>query len=297
MKKISYLLFLTILALLSAQIQAQNVGIGQAMPMSKLDINGNLVVGSGYSGTFAAPANGAIIEGNTGIGTSNPGTNRLQVTGGSILFQGDFINQSIVGAVTSVGSTDVDDANATLVSVPSVGAATAATNWLPGYSTGGNQTQSCAVCNMSYNQTLPNFIGQAEVIQGTNITVNIQDGSGVNNSGVVIMANITIKTTNNATLSPANRFVLWLQRSTDNFATNGTNIYKIENSFASGTSGTSSPPNLGSGIANSTLIYPDLNLAPGTYYYRVVYQSIMGASNGQNVFVQDRSIVALQIKQ
>jgi len=296
MKKLSYL-FTAIVLIVSIQSNAQNVGIGQAMPISKLDINGNLVVGTGYSGTVAAPANGAIIEGNVGIGTSTPGTNRLQVTGGSILFQGDFINQSVVGAVTSVGSTDVDDANATLVSVPSVGVATAATNWLPGYSTGGNQTQSCAVCNMSYNQTLPNFIGQAEVIQGTNITVNVLDGSGVNNSGVVILANITIKTTNNATLSPANRFVLWLQRSTDNFATNGTNIYKIEDSFASGTSGAVSPPKLGSGIANSTIIYPDLNLAPGTYYYRVVYQSIMGASNGQTVFVQDRSIVALQIKQ
>lgn len=293
MKKTLYSLFLIVFTFSLVQLKAQNLGIGQAMPMSKLDVNGNLTIGSGYSGVAAAPANGAIIEGNVGIGTSNPGTNRLQVTGGSILFQGDFINQSVVGAVTSVGSTDVDDANATLVSVPATGAATAATNWLPGYSTGGNQTQSCAVCNMSYNQTLPNFIGQAEVIQGTNITVNIQDGSGVNNSGVVIMANITIKTTNNATLGPANRFVLWLQRSTDNFATNGTNIYKIEDSFASGISGS----NLGSGIANSTLIYPDLNLAPGTYYYRVVYQNIMGASNGQQVFVQDRSIVALQIKQ
>lgn len=292
MKRLFSLFLVSISLALSSEVNAQNVGIGQASPISKLDVNGNLVVGTGYSGTVAAPTNGAIIEGNVGIGTSTPGTNRLQVTGGSILFEGDFINQSIVGAVTSVGSTDVDDANATLVSVPSVGTASAAINWLPGYSTGGNQTQSCAVCNMSYNQTLPNFIGQAEVIQGTNITVNILDGSGVNNSGVVIMANITIKTTNNATLPPANRFVLWLQRSTDNFATNGTNLYKIENSFASGTSG----GNLGSGIANSTLIYPDLGLAPGTYY-RVVYQNIMGASNGQSVFVQDRSIVALQIKQ
>lgn len=178
-----------------------------------------------------------------------------------------------------------------------IGSPSAATNWLPGYSTGGNQTQSCAVCNMSYYQTLPNFIGQAEVIQGTNISITISDGSGVNNSGVLILSNITIKTTNNATLSPANRFVLWLQRSADNFATKGTNVYKIESSFASGTSGASSPPNLGYGIATCSIIYPDLNLAPGTYHYRVVYQNLMAASNGQTVNVQDRSIVALQIKQ
>lgn len=281
----------------AAFVHAQNVGIGQSSPISKLDVNGNLVVGSAYSGVTAAPSNGAIIEGNVGIGTNNPGTNKLQVSGGPILFEGDFVNQALVGSVTSVGSTDVDDANATLVSVPSTGSPTAATNWLPGYSTGGNQTQSCAVCNMSYHQTLPNFIGQAEVIQGTNISITISDGSGVNNSGVLILSNITIKTTNNATLSPANRFVLWLQRSTDNFATNGTNVYKIESSFASGTSGAVTPPNLGSGIANCSIIFPDLNLAPGTYYYRVVYQNLMGASNGQAVTVQDRSMVALQIKQ
>ncbi|MDW8301898.1 MAG: hypothetical protein RML38_05500 [Bacteroidia bacterium] len=296
MKASKYLLLIGLTLRLSALTEAQNVGIGQAMPLSKLDVNGNLVVGTGYSGTFAAPPDGAIIQGNVGIGTNNPGTNRLQVSGGSILFQGDFINQSIVGAVTSIGSNDVDDANATLVTVPATGPASAATNWLPGYSTGGNQTQSCAVCNMSYFQTLPNSIGQAEVIQGTNIMVNIQDGSGVNNSGVIIFANITLKTTNNATLTPSNRYALWLQRSTDNFATNGVNLYKIEDGFASGIT-TGSPPNLGSGTSTSTIIYPDLNLAPGTYYYRVVYQNLMATSNGQNVTVQDRSIVALQIKQ
>jgi hypothetical protein len=51
------------------------VGIGQAAPKAKLDINGNLIIGSGYSGsgTVTVPSNGAIIQGNVGIGTSNPG--------------------------------------------------------------------------------------------------------------------------------------------------------------------------------------------------------------------------------
>lgn len=276
---------------------AQNVGIGQANPASKLDINGNLTIGSGYSAT-AAPTNGVIIEGNVGIGTNNPGTNRLQVTGGSIFFDGDFLNQGITGNVTSVGSAAVDDANATQVTVPSVGAATAAQNWLPGYSTGGNTTQACAVCNMSYNQTLPTSIGFSEVVQGTNITVTIADGSGVNYSGVVIMANVIIKSTNNATSLGTNvRYVLWLQRSTDNFATNGTNIYKIEDAIASGVNNIPNPPTLGSGISTSTIVFPDLTLSAGTYYYRIVYQNIMGATNGQTLFVQDRSMVALQVKQ
>ncbi|HYZ72484.1 MAG TPA: hypothetical protein VE641_05355, partial [Chthoniobacterales bacterium] len=49
---------------------AQNVGIGFSNPASKLTVNGNLAVGADYNA--AAPRNGAIIEGNVGIGTSNP---------------------------------------------------------------------------------------------------------------------------------------------------------------------------------------------------------------------------------
>ena len=49
-----------------------NLGIGTTTPASKLDIEGNLAVGNTYSGTTAAPANGAIIEGKVGIGTSSP---------------------------------------------------------------------------------------------------------------------------------------------------------------------------------------------------------------------------------
>jgi hypothetical protein len=37
-----------------------------------LDVEGGLAVGSSYSGSTAAPANGAIIEGNVGIGTTTP---------------------------------------------------------------------------------------------------------------------------------------------------------------------------------------------------------------------------------
>lgn len=64
--------------------------------MSKLDVFGNLAVGIGYSGTTVAPANGAIIQGNTGIGTATP-AHRLHVVG-DVRFQGDFVNQDLVGA-------------------------------------------------------------------------------------------------------------------------------------------------------------------------------------------------------
>ena len=50
------------------------VGIGTTSPVNKLDLAGNLAIGSTYAGTNIAPANGAIIEGNLGIGLIAPET-------------------------------------------------------------------------------------------------------------------------------------------------------------------------------------------------------------------------------
>lgn len=47
-------------------------GIDQPSPASKLDVNGNMTVGSTYSGLNAAPTDGAIIEGDVGIGINSP---------------------------------------------------------------------------------------------------------------------------------------------------------------------------------------------------------------------------------
>jgi hypothetical protein len=70
--------FLLFLVFYPAWINAQGLGIGTATPVSKLDVNGNLTVGSTYAGTNAAPANGALIQGNVGIGITAP-NGRLHV--------------------------------------------------------------------------------------------------------------------------------------------------------------------------------------------------------------------------
>ena len=60
-----------------------NVGIGTTGPLSKLDVNGGMAVGS-YAGVNAAPANGLIVSGYVGLNnTSTPvaGVTRLGVTG------------------------------------------------------------------------------------------------------------------------------------------------------------------------------------------------------------------------
>jgi Chaperone of endosialidase len=62
-------------------VNAQNVGIGVTNPASKLTVDGNLAIGADYNA--AAPANGAIIEGNVGIGTKSPTQATLVVAGGA----------------------------------------------------------------------------------------------------------------------------------------------------------------------------------------------------------------------
>jgi len=72
-------------------------------PQSTLDVEGNLAVGAAYSGTSAAPVNGAIIEGSVGVGTNAPvgKLNSFQpdaasgLAAGTAIFaqKGTFINQ------------------------------------------------------------------------------------------------------------------------------------------------------------------------------------------------------------
>jgi hypothetical protein len=56
----------------SGWVHAQGMGVGTTTPASTLDVSGNLTVGATYSGTNAAPANGVLIQGNVGIGTTAP---------------------------------------------------------------------------------------------------------------------------------------------------------------------------------------------------------------------------------
>jgi hypothetical protein len=56
--------------LLAVEVHAQNVGIGFASPKSQLTVNGNFALGTDYN--TAAPTNGALIEGDVGVGLTTP---------------------------------------------------------------------------------------------------------------------------------------------------------------------------------------------------------------------------------
>ncbi len=59
-----------------------NVGIGTGVPANRLDVEGAAAIGSSYSGLNAAPTDGLIVQGRTGIGTATPHTHfALQVKG------------------------------------------------------------------------------------------------------------------------------------------------------------------------------------------------------------------------
>ena len=51
-----------------------------AAPLSTLDVYGGMAVGASYAGVSEAPANGMIVQGNVGIGTTSPGY-KLDVSG------------------------------------------------------------------------------------------------------------------------------------------------------------------------------------------------------------------------
>jgi len=166
------------------------------------------------------------------------------------------------------------------------------------YCINANNHRICSLCLNTYTQSLATYYQQAEVIDGTVQSITILDGSGTTNSGVLVLASVSIKTITSGTLPNGFRYAVWLQRSTDpTFMTNTTNVYKTEDGIASGTamvSGGIAP--LAAGASTTTIVYPDLALATGTYYYRLVFQPLMGSFYGLTPNAQDRSMVLLQIK-
>jgi hypothetical protein len=248
----------------------------------KLTGNSNTTPGTAVGQNFIGTADAKDFL----IATNS--TTRFKIkSNGSMRMIGDFENQDLIGNVVTWGAgAPVDPASATVTST-----ASAATLWV-------STATPCASCLNTYSQTLATFYQQAEVIDGTVQSITINDGSGTDNSGVLVLASVSIKTITSGTLPNGFRYAIWLQRTTDpTFNTAVTNVYKTEDGIASGTTAiVSGFANIAAGASTTTIVYPDLTLAPGTYYYRLVFQPLMGSFYGLTPTAQDRSMVLLQIK-
>jgi len=96
MKKAYYLLAIATIctSTLSGQSQTGNIGIDTPSARSKLTVNGNMSVGSSYTG-IEAPPNGLIIQGNVGIGAGAP-TAKLHIAGKLKITDGSQADKKIL---------------------------------------------------------------------------------------------------------------------------------------------------------------------------------------------------------
>jgi hypothetical protein len=211
-------------------------------------------------------------------------TERVRLgAGGTILFTGDFVNQELKGNAIACTTNVVSPVPGGPVLATSLGLPT---------NIGGTTARSTSQPLVTHND-----VAQACIIDGTTQSITITDGSGVNNSGVLVMGTVAIRTLSVAVLPNSNRFQIWLQRSNDGFVSNNVNVWRTESSIGSGLP-VSAPYNMSSGNMTVPIIFPDLALSPGTYTYRLVMQGgNYGTGAGAvNYEALDRSLVLLQIK-
>lgn len=89
----------------SPAVWFNGIGLGAGVvPVNTLDVKGGAVIGGGtlYAGTASAPTNGIIVQGAVGIGSVDPGSNKMLVSGGPVSMDGSLgVGTSSIDGITS----------------------------------------------------------------------------------------------------------------------------------------------------------------------------------------------------
>ena len=139
------------------------VGVG-TFPLNMLDAAGGTAIGS-YAGANAAPANGLIVSGNVGIGTTSPSA-KLEVSGGDVKVSGGgkFVGDGtgLTGIPTLVANTFTGSQTVTGTVSASTSSTADFTNAISGSASGlSGQTRGVSGVTSSTTNNAAGVVGSA----------------------------------------------------------------------------------------------------------------------------------------
>jgi hypothetical protein len=91
------------------------LGLGVTDPNNTLDISGNAVIGATYAGSYSAPTNGLLVEGEVCIGSTTSFDDCILSVVGNVRIQGDLSMNGVINII------DTDNTTTEMISIPNDG--------------------------------------------------------------------------------------------------------------------------------------------------------------------------------